>query len=276
MLFSIVIPTCNRVNLLAKCLDALAVYMHPQLSPSGPFQVEIVVSDDSTNDDTKILLQRSYKKCIYNKGPCKGAAANRNSGAFLARGQWIVFIDDDCIPHQGILESYYNFIGTNDVLEGRTISVGKRESVDQECPINEVGGYLWSCNFAIKNDVFVSLSGFNESYQKDAMEDVDFHMRVKKANLRSSFVSTATVSHPWRQEKGKAFRRQQAINTAYYVSLYPEERYKFKSAFAVLSLFRSIYHVLRTCIKLRSLKGFGRMIYLKIYLFLKTWSLIRV
>ena len=275
MLISVVIPTFNRLEYLKKCLDALEPYFNPHLCLSRPFEVEVIVSDDSTNFDVKIFLRKFYPWCIYNRGPQLGAASNRNSGAGLAKGEWLVFIDDDCIPHEGILEAYYKEISKNHALEGKTISIGKRASVDQECPINESGGYLWSCNFAINKTVFNSLSGFNESYKNDAMEDCDFYKRLRNANYICSFVPSALVSHPWRPFKGKAFRKQQAINTAYYVSLYPEECYKFKSAFAVLSMIRSIYNYIKISIKLRTPKGLFKVIYLRLYLFMKTWSLIQ-
>ena len=39
-----------------------------------------------------------------------GPAGNRNAGVKRAIGEWIIFLDDDCVAQGGFLEAYANAI----------------------------------------------------------------------------------------------------------------------------------------------------------------------
>lgn len=68
---------------------------------------------------------------------------------------------------------------------------------DDDCPTNLSGGFLWSCNFAIRRSVFLEIGGFDESFPF-AMEDVDLHYRIRKNQLPIKFVPDAVAEDPWR------------------------------------------------------------------------------
>jgi len=67
-------------------------------------------------------------------------------------------------------------------------------------PLNETGGYLWSCNFMIRRDVFEQFR-FDEDYPMPAGEDVDFRQRLIQAGLKFPFVREALVVHPPRRQR---------------------------------------------------------------------------
>src|SRR5665213_3286620 len=104
MKFSVIIPTCNRNDLLRKCLDLLA--------PSNQTidNYEIIVTDDSKDGIAKDLIKQDYPWVCWVEGPKRGPAANRNNGAKTANGDWLVFIDDDCLPDKNVLNCYKNGI----------------------------------------------------------------------------------------------------------------------------------------------------------------------
>jgi len=81
------IPTRNRPDDLAQCLDSIAA----SSLPVG----EIVVSDDSTDERTHDLVVQKYPHVKYVSGPRKGLGPNRNSAIAAATGEWILFLDDD-------------------------------------------------------------------------------------------------------------------------------------------------------------------------------------
>jgi GT2 family glycosyltransferase len=84
---TVCIPTRNRPDDLAECLDSIAVSSIPV--------TEIVVSDDSTDDRTRDLVAARYPHVKYVFGPRKGLGPNRNSAIAAASGEWILFLDDD-------------------------------------------------------------------------------------------------------------------------------------------------------------------------------------
>jgi GT2 family glycosyltransferase len=81
------IPTRNRPDDLAQCLDSIAASSIPV--------AEIVVSDDSTDERTRDLVAERYPHVKYVFGPRKGLGPNRNSAIAAASGEWILFLDDD-------------------------------------------------------------------------------------------------------------------------------------------------------------------------------------
>jgi GT2 family glycosyltransferase len=100
---------------------------------------------------------------------------------------------------------------------------GTRISYADECPANETGGYLWSCNFAIRKNAFELLGGFDDNFPFPAMEDVDLHFRIKQSRLKIAFVPAALVYHPWESRTGWSRIRQRKASTIYYLNKHPTE-----------------------------------------------------
>jgi GT2 family glycosyltransferase len=208
--FSIIIPTCNRHEQLFDALGKIAPYLGAEWQQHAGFGVEVVVTDDARDSNLADLLASDFPGCVYVEGPHRGPAACRNKGAASASGEWLVFLDDDCIPEPGWLEAYAAQCANADVLEGRTSPCGVRDRADMECPANETGGYLWSCNVAIRGEVFRQMGGFDESFPFAAFEDMDLHFQLLDANKVVKFVPEARVLHPWRIAKGADFLRARA------------------------------------------------------------------
>lgn len=271
MKFSVVIPTYRRHETLFQCLDALSHYFESTVAVDLGFDVEVVVSDDGAEVELRKKLLELYPWCRYIEGPSRGPAANRNHGASQTSGTWIVFTDDDCLPQRGWLEAYYSQIADNDVLEGRTSPCGVRTRIDEECPINESGGVLWSCNFAIRKSVFQELGGFNESFPGAAMEDVEFNTRIKNVDVPRSYVNDALVYHPWRKRKGFAFARQYAKSVAHYVNLHPEKAKDFRLPNQIVTAVRCTKRNLIFSFKQQLTTGFVRQTALDLYCHLQVW-----
>lgn len=214
MKFSVVIPTCNRHEQLFDALGKLIPYLSAEWQQQAGFGVEVVVTDDARESDLQPLLAAKFPGCVYVEGPHRGPAACRNKGAAVASGDWLVFLDDDCIPERGWLEAYASESGTADVLEGRTSPCGVRDRADMECPANETGGYLWSCNMAIRVEVFRQIGGFDENFPFAAFEDMDLHFRLLDEQKNVKFVADALVLHPWRVAKGADYLRARAQSGA--------------------------------------------------------------
>jgi GT2 family glycosyltransferase len=195
-LISVVIPTRDRNETLARCLDRLAA--GAQTLPHD--QYEVIVSDDSAQSAARELVLERYPWARWVAGPRRGPAANRNSGARAARGEWLAFTDDDCLPETGWLAAFVAAFNPDEkaleVLEGRTTCRAGLRSPRQTAPLNLSGGVLWSCNFALRRAAFDHVGGFDERYPFAHMEDADLRARLQKAGFMIHFVPEAEIDHP--------------------------------------------------------------------------------
>lgn len=89
-LVSIIVPTYNRAYCVARTIDSALAQTHQNL--------EVLVVDDGSTDDTATLLRQRYGsvprvKCVYQ--PNAGVSAARNAGLRLAQGNYIALLDSD-------------------------------------------------------------------------------------------------------------------------------------------------------------------------------------
>ncbi|MDJ0534562.1 MAG: glycosyltransferase family 2 protein [Xenococcaceae cyanobacterium MO_207.B15] len=90
---SLCICTFNRPNELQKCLSSVF-----QCSEKPE---EIIVSDDSPDNKSNLEVIKDYPGVIYQRGPQRGLAPNRNSCIRRASCSHLIFIDDDvCVPSE--------------------------------------------------------------------------------------------------------------------------------------------------------------------------------
>ncbi|HLA91209.1 MAG TPA: glycosyltransferase [Gemmatimonadaceae bacterium] len=199
-LVSVVVPTCNRADLLRRCLDRLA----PGAQRLDAARYEVIVADDGAPGSAAMAIEKTHPWARTVDGPRRGPAANRNAGAGAARGAYLAFTDDDTEPSPAWLASFVAAIepGT-DVYEGRTTCDGGFRSPLYHAPVNETGGRLWSCNFMVKAGAFHRVHGFDEGFRFAHMEDQDLRLRLE-ATCRIRFVRGAVVNHPPRRQPGGA------------------------------------------------------------------------
>jgi GT2 family glycosyltransferase len=239
MRYSVIIPTYKRPELLSACLKCLEVYLLQDSYLLG-FEVEVIVTDDEQNSDDTRRVIKPYPTIIWNQGPGRGPAANRNSGVAASSGECLVFLDDDCLPQAGWLEAYHLAYASGCVLEGKTIADRAQCRYDEESPVNETGGYLWSCNFAVDRRLFDRLKGFDESYIYAAMEDADFRERLLKAGVSLEFVADAVIIHPWRIVSGLDMLKRRWKSEAIFWDKHPEARPDSVFRLVVYRLSRSV------------------------------------
>jgi GT2 family glycosyltransferase len=87
MLFSVVIPTYNRLSLLQRTLASVRRQSHADF--------EIIVVDDGSTDGTRKWLALHGGSLSVLEQPNRGPGAARNVGAREAQGEYIAFLDSD-------------------------------------------------------------------------------------------------------------------------------------------------------------------------------------
>jgi GT2 family glycosyltransferase len=213
---AIVIPTRDRIEMLKRCLRQIMPYVeqHPECM--------VVVSDDGDAAQTSAGLGPEFKQVKVVQGPRCGPAANRNSGVAHSAGDLLIFLDDDCRPDPNLIEEYrraasqYPECG---VFEGWTSTDGTWQGFADAAPVNERGGFLWSCNFAIRRSLFLSIGGFDERFPFAAMEDVDMKFRLEnKSQIR--FLPRARVFHDVERRAGWRHLRHHSLSVILYIHLH--------------------------------------------------------
>src|SRR5680860_243609 len=88
-LFTVVIPTYRRDDFLRDAISSVLAQTFPDY--------EIIVVDDAPDSSTaSVVAAFGDPRITYLKNSrSKGGAGTRNTGAALARGAWIAFLDDD-------------------------------------------------------------------------------------------------------------------------------------------------------------------------------------
>ena len=114
-LFSIIVPTYNRPDKLAACLQSFVELEYPH----DKFQVIVV------NDSTEISVETTISPFLHQLNltlltqPNSGPATARNTGSFAATGKFLVFTDDDCTVAADWLQNLESrFVETPDCLIG--------------------------------------------------------------------------------------------------------------------------------------------------------------
>lgn len=89
-LVSVIIPVYNTKKYLAECLDSVRAQTYPQL--------EIIVGDDGSTDDSGVLLQeysqKDHRICVITQKN-RGLSAARNRGLESSSGEYVMFLDSD-------------------------------------------------------------------------------------------------------------------------------------------------------------------------------------
>ncbi|HEY0974505.1 MAG TPA: glycosyltransferase family 2 protein [Solimonas sp.] len=88
---SVVLPTRNRARLLRRAVDSVLGQTFRDL--------ELIVVNDASTDDTAAVLAelqaQDARIRVLHREKNSGAAAARNAGIAMARGEWVAFQDDD-------------------------------------------------------------------------------------------------------------------------------------------------------------------------------------
>jgi glycosyltransferase involved in cell wall biosynthesis len=195
--FSVIIPTYNRRDSLARCLDAL----DRQTLPPDQFEV-IAVVDGSTDGTVEMLAasRHAYRlqHLVLDNG---GAGRARNSGAELATGEFLAFTEDDVVPDGDWLSHAQLHLqgGNGDVLEGKTVYADSAAVVRRFEPPG-VPSFI-PCNFFVRRRVFVECGGYDRDYfDRDRglyfREDSDLGFRLLGRGCVVTIAPDVTVAHP--------------------------------------------------------------------------------
>lgn len=215
---SIVIPTYNGVRQLLPCIRALDATL------GDHFGGEVLVVDDGGTSETGRALsdlEQRYKWLrVVRNARNQGFIASCNRGADEARGEVVVFLNDDTIPlpgwHHALLRTFRTHpdagvVGGRLVYpDGRLQEAGGvifrdgsganfgRDDFEPDAPLyTHVRGvhYCSGALLATPRDVFQSLGGFDTNYRPAYYEDTDYCFSVRASGRAVYYQPESVVVH---------------------------------------------------------------------------------
>jgi glycosyltransferase involved in cell wall biosynthesis len=232
ILVSVIIPTFNRLDYLKLCLDSLFSQSLDKRS------YEIIVVDDGSTDNTGSYvksLQKKFKRGALNLKYYKlnnsspvGPSGARNLGAYHASGEFLAFLDDDCMAHKSWLNEIvkaFDKYPTAAYIGGYSVLVYKnsflrhvtswrrkygKDNFDRvELLVKDtdvVDKLIYTDNSAIRKSIFFEMGCFDTTLRY--CEDCDLCLKLLCSNHAVYRIYSIVVDHYQRDTVRDLFMRQ--------------------------------------------------------------------
>jgi glycosyltransferase involved in cell wall biosynthesis len=245
---SVIVTTYNWPQALRAVLNALV-----EQKTIYPF--EIIIADDGSCEETaklvRVFKNKSPIPLLHIWQPDEGfkAAAIRNKAILVADGDYIIFLDGDCIPRedfinkQMLLAEANTFVAGNRVLLNRDFTVA---ALSQQLSLHQWSLFRWwmtwfkghcnrvspflrlpfsgsfksrhrwrgakGCNLSIWKADLLQVNGWEEKFVGWGYEDSDLVIRLlQSAVKRKSGRFRIPVVHLWHPENDRSFEQKNAV-----------------------------------------------------------------
>ncbi|MGY6630159.1 MAG: glycosyltransferase [Wenzhouxiangella sp.] len=230
---SIVIPVFNKREVTAACLHSL-------VDTEAGRDFEIIVVDDCSGDDTPDYLAACQGLTVLRNEENAGFIDSCNRGAAAARGEFLVFLNNDTTLTPGWLDALVRVFENHDrvgVVGARLVYPDGRLQEAGGIIFNDASGWNYGRNqhpeapqynvlsdadyvsgacLAIPKPLFDSMSGFDVRYRPAYYEDTDLCFRVREAGYRVVYQPLSTVVHHEGASAGtdlaSGMKRYQVVN----------------------------------------------------------------
>jgi glycosyltransferase involved in cell wall biosynthesis len=239
---SVIVTTFNRPDALRAVLAGLFAQTDRGF--------EVIVADDGSRDDTRQLVESMAAgapvsvRHVWQEDRGFRAGAARNRAAAVAAGDYLIFLDGDCIPrldwiaqHRQLAEPGWMVAGNRILLSERFTQhvLERREPVHAWTigqwrlaqfaghinrtaplrrlalgPLRKLGARRWqrvrTCNLGVWAADFRAVNGFDERFEGWGFEDSDLAIRLLNRGVRRKEGAFATgVLHLWHREHDRRF-----------------------------------------------------------------------
>lgn len=211
-LVSIVIPVYNQWNFTYNCIKSII-----RNTPSIPY--EIIIADDVSQDTTLQIQEYFENITVVRNEKNLGFLLNCNNAAQYAKGQYILFLNNDTQVQPNWLQSLCDLIN-QDALIGM---VGSK-LVYPDGRLQEAGGIIWNdasgwnlgrldnplkpeynyvkevdyisgAAIMIRRNLWKQIGGFDERYVPAYFEDSDLAFEVRKYGYKVVYQPRSVVVH---------------------------------------------------------------------------------
>lgn len=208
MLISVAICTRNRAASLE-----LTLRQYYEQRFTGGYAHELIVVDNGSTDATRSVIETcgaAHPQVRYVHELQPGLSHARNAALATARGELIVFTDDDVHPNPDWLDEIAAEFARNPrlgMLGGRVLlahaglqKVSYQPSTErQEFAFPASGSFVIGANMAFRREVFERVGGFDTRLGAGAWfagaEEVDLFYRALKAGYTQLYAPNILVHH---------------------------------------------------------------------------------
>ncbi len=211
-LASIVIPVYNKVELTRACLDSIA------RTPSD-IDYEVIVVDDCSSDRTEAFLSECSGILALRNEVNSGFIDTCNRGAEQARGEFVIFLNNDTTVKPGWLDALIStfrsdpeagVVGAKLVYpDGRLQEAGgiifndasgwnygRNESADRpQYSFVSEADYVSGACLAVRRADFIELGGFDTRFRPAYYEDTDLCFQMRARGKKVMVQPAATIVH---------------------------------------------------------------------------------
>lgn len=241
---SVVVPVYNHFHHTRTCLRALA-----DCGDATPF--EIIVVDDGSSDETAERLATLPGLRFHRNPQNLGFIGACNAGAALARGEFLVFLNNDTAVQPGWLDALLatfaqhadvGLVGSKLVYpDGRLQEAGGivfsdgsgwnygrfDDPADPRYNFVREVDYCSGAAIALRKTLFDGFGGFDPHYAPAYYEDTDLAMKVRQGGLRVLYQPASVVVHfegvtSGTDTAGSGTKRFQVVNQAKFVERWRE------------------------------------------------------
>lgn len=218
---SVIIPNHNGSATIGRCLNAVF--------SSAYENFEVIVVDDCSTDDSLEIIQQ-FPCRLIRLHEHSGAAAARNAGARLSKGELLFFTDSDCLPLENTLAMVNKSVAKH--ADGNTILGGTYTEVPPDatffCMFQSIfvnyfetkrkePDYIATHALAMDAAQFKGCGGFKEQFLP-IIEDVEFSHRLRRKGWRLVMDSEIRVEHLFNFSLVKSLRN--AFKKSKYWTIY--------------------------------------------------------
>lgn len=242
VLISVIVTTYNWPDALRAVLAGL------QAQRDRGF--EVLVADDGSRSDTRDLVLAQAARFplplqhVWQEDQGFRAGAARNRAAAQARGDYLLFIDGDCVPRPDFIARHRALAEAGWMVAGNRILLSEsftRRALAQALPLHDWNAAQWqaarrdgainrtlplralplgplrklaarrwqrvrTCNLGVWAQDFARVNGFDEAYEGWGFEDSDLAVRLLNAGVRRKEGAFATgLLHLWHKENDRRF-----------------------------------------------------------------------
>lgn len=197
MTLSIIVPAYNEEGLLGQTLRSIR---EAATAFTGiGWDYELIVCDNNSTDRTAEIARDEGASVVFE--PLNQIGRARNTGASIATGHWVLFIDADSTPSRELFAEAATLVARNEVLFAGAVVKLDGELSRLDAAFLQAWNFLsrtlrWMAGsfVLVEATAFREVGGFSE--QLFAGEELDLSRRLKAVARRRGKRVTIITRHP--------------------------------------------------------------------------------
>ena len=235
MLISVILSTYNNYDTLSLVLDSLA--------RQSDANFEVIIADDGSTKECKTLttqcanLQPYQCRYIWHEDKGFRLAAIRNLGVRAAQGDYLIFLDGDCLVRKDFIAQHRRLSEKGWFISGKRVDLSEnftKKCITEKLPIQDWQPRRWllprlrgdinkinlllpvlpeifflrrrkdssrgarGCDLSMFSEDFYAVNGFDETFNDWGLEDTELVVRLLNSGIKHKRIRySVLVYHLW-------------------------------------------------------------------------------